>query len=134
MGMVAWTPWFALVLVGSALAAGLDAIGSVAGYGLIQRRARDAVRGRVFAAQSTAGLSANMVGFIVVGPLVEALGPQAVYGLGGIVSVVAALTFLIPNPKQRGCRGRDNENGLTGRSRTLTGDQDLDGGRRTRCT
>jgi predicted MFS family arabinose efflux permease len=94
--MIALTPLFALVLVGSALAAGLDAIGSVAGYGLIQRRTRDAVRGRVFAAQSAAGLSANMIGFIVVGPLVEALGPQAVYGVGGIVSVVAALTFVIP--------------------------------------
>lgn len=95
-GMIALTPWFALVLVGSALAAGLDAIGGVAGYGLIQRRTPDAVRGRVFAAQSTAGLSANMLGFVIVGPLVEALGPQAVYGLGGIVSLVATLAFVIP--------------------------------------
>ena len=95
-GMIALTPWFALVLVGSAIAAGLDSIGTVAGYGLIQRRTPDAVRGRVFAAQSAAGLSANMVGFVIVGPLIEALGPQAVYGLGGIVSLVATLTFLIP--------------------------------------
>ena len=95
-GMIALTPWFALVLVGSAIAAGLDAIGTVAGYGLIQRRTPDAVRGRVFAAQSAAGLSANMVGFVIVGPLVEVLGPQAVYGLGGIVSILAALAFVIP--------------------------------------
>lgn len=95
-GMIALTPWFTLVLVGSALAAALDAIGGVAGYGLIQRRTRDAVRGRVFAAQSTAGLSANMVGFVIVGPLVEGLGPQAVYGVGGIVSAVATLAFVIP--------------------------------------
>jgi MFS family permease len=95
-GMIALTPWFTLVLVGSAVAAGLDAIGGVAGYGLIQRRTADAVRGRVFAAQSTAGLSANMVGFVIVGPLVEALGPRAVYGLGGILSVMATLTFVIP--------------------------------------
>lgn len=42
-GMMALTPWFALVLVGSAIAAGLDSIGTVAGYGLIQRRTPDAV-------------------------------------------------------------------------------------------
>jgi MFS family permease len=95
-GMIALTPWFSLVLLGSAIAAGLDAIGTVAGYGLIQRRTPDAVRGRVFAAQSAAGLSANMVGFVIVGPLVESLGPQAVYGLGGIVSVFATLAFVIP--------------------------------------
>ena len=94
--MIALTPWFSLVLVGSAVAAGLDAIGGVAGYGVIQLHTVDAVRGRVFAAQSTAGLSANMLGFVIVGPLVEALGPQAVYGLGGIVSVVATLAFVIP--------------------------------------
>lgn len=54
-GMIALTPWFAWVLVGSAIAAGLDSIGTVAGYGLIQRRTPDAVRARVFAAQTTAG-------------------------------------------------------------------------------
>jgi MFS family permease len=80
-GMIAVTPWFGLVLIASALAAGADAIGEVAGYGIMQRRATDAVRGRVFAAQATAGLGANMVGFIIVGPLVDVLGPQLVYGL-----------------------------------------------------
>ena len=94
--MIALTPWFALVLVGSALAAGLSAIGDVAGYGMVQRRTRDAVRGRVFAAQASAGLGANMVGFVVVGPLVQALGAQAVYGMGAVISVIAALCFVIP--------------------------------------
>ena len=94
--IIALTPWFALVLVGSFLAAGLDAIGGVAGYGVIQCRTPDSVRGRVFAAQYTAGLGANMLGFIVVGPLVEALGPRVVYGMGGGLALFATLLFLVP--------------------------------------
>jgi predicted MFS family arabinose efflux permease len=94
--MIAATPWFVLVLVGSALAAGIDAVGNVAGYSLIQMRAEDAVRGRVFAAQTTAGLGANMIGFLLVGPLVEALGPQTVYACGGLLALVAAALFVIP--------------------------------------
>jgi MFS family permease len=96
---IAVTPWFALVLVASGLTAALDALSEVAGRSLVQRRAVDAVRGRVFAAQSSAGLGANMVGFVVVGPLVQAFGPRAVYGLGGAVALVATLTFLIPTSR-----------------------------------
>lgn len=98
-GMIALTPWFALVLVGSFIAAGVDALGTVAGYGVVQRRARDAVRGRVLAAQVTAGLGANMIGFLAVGPLVEALGPQTVYGLGAVLSVLATLVFVVPTAR-----------------------------------
>jgi hypothetical protein len=53
----------------------------------------------VFAAQTSAGLAANILGFIVVGPLVEALGPRAVYGLGAGVALVAVLTFVIPTSR-----------------------------------
>lgn len=93
---IALTPWFGLVLVGSFVAAGLDAVGSVAGYDMVQRRTPDVVRGRVFAAQATAGLSANMLGFIVVGPLVQTLGAQAVYGLGAVLALGAAFSFSLP--------------------------------------
>jgi MFS family permease len=93
---IALTPWFALVLLASAFTAAIDAIGEVAGTNIIQRRTADAVRGRVFAAQGSAGLAANMVGFVVVGPLVEALGPRAVYGLGAGVAMIAVLAFVIP--------------------------------------
>ena len=93
---IAITPWFALVLVASGLTAAIDAVGTVAGRTIIQRRSADAVRGRVFAAQSSAGLGANMVGFLVVGPLVQAFGPRAVYGLGAGVALIATVTFLAP--------------------------------------
>jgi MFS family permease len=104
--MIALTPWFALVLVGSALAAGLSSIGDVAGYGIVQRRSPDAVRGRVFAAQASAGLGANMMGFVVVGPLVQALGAQAVYGLGAAISVIATLCFVMPTAGRTSDVGR----------------------------
>jgi MFS family permease len=93
---IAITPWFALVLVASGLTAAIDAVGTVAGRTIIQRRTADVVRGRVFAAQSSAGLGANMVGFLVVGPLVQAFGPRAVYGLGAGVALIATVTFLAP--------------------------------------
>jgi MFS family permease len=96
---IAVTPWFALVLVASAFAAAVDAMSEVAGTNIIQRHATDAVRARVFAAQGTAGLTANMVGFVVVGPLVQALGPRAVYGLGAGVALIATLTFVIPTSR-----------------------------------
>jgi MFS family permease len=96
---IAVTPWFVLVLVASAFTAAIDAVGEVAGTNIIQRRTRDSVRGRVFAAQTSAGLAANMLGFVVVGPLVEALGPRAVYGLGAGVALVATLTFVIPTSR-----------------------------------
>ena len=74
-------------------------IAAVAGTNIIQRHATDAVRARVFAAQGTAGLTANMVGLVVVGPLVQALGPRAVYGLGAGVALIATLTFVIPTSR-----------------------------------
>src|SRR4051794_9153241 len=91
--IIAAAPWFALVLVVSAGAAAMDTIGTVAGYGLIQRRTSDDVRGRVFAAYSMAGMLANMLGFLLVGPFVEAFGPRAVYAVGGMLSLLAASVF-----------------------------------------
>jgi MFS family permease len=91
--IIAGAPWFSLVLVASAGAAAMDTIGTVAGYGLIQRRTSDDVRGRVFAAYSMAGMLANMLGFLLVGPFVEAFGPRAVYAAGGVLSLLAAGVF-----------------------------------------
>ena len=91
--IIAGAPWFAVVLVASAGAAAIDTIGSVAGYGLIQRRTADDVRGRVFAAYGMSGRLANMIGFVLVGPFVETFGPRAVYAAGGVLMLVAAGVF-----------------------------------------
>jgi Na+/melibiose symporter-like transporter len=79
----------------------MDALGGVAFYGIVQRRSQDAVRGRVFAALAMAGLMANTVGFVIVGPLVEWLGPKAVYALGGVVMVIATFSFWLPTSAGR---------------------------------
>lgn len=100
--VIAAAPWFALVLVASAGAAAMDSIGTVAGYGLIQRRTADSTRGRVFAAYSMSGMLANMLGFLLVGPFVEAFGPRAVYAAGGVLSLFAAAMFAYRRPRTVG--------------------------------
>lgn len=99
--MIAGAPFFALVLFASALAAGTHAFGTVAAYSIVQRRSADAVRGRVFAALNMAGLLANAVGFVLVGPLVEWLGAQFAYAMGGVVMVFATAAFWIPTAPGR---------------------------------
>jgi MFS family permease len=94
--VIAGAPWFALVLIASAAAAAMDTIGTVAGYGVIQRRTPDEVRGRVFAAYGMSGMLANMLGFVLVGPFVEAFGPRAVYAAGGLLMLLAVGVFVYP--------------------------------------
>lgn len=94
--VIAGAPLFAFVLAGSVFAAGTDAFGTVAAYGIVQRRSADAVRGRVFAALHMGGQLANAIGFVLVGPLVAWLGAQAGYAVGGVVMVIATAAFWIP--------------------------------------
>lgn len=92
-GLVSVAPWFALVLAGTLLASTSDAIGDVAAQGIIQRHTPDAVRGRVLAAVSGAGLLANAVGFVFAGFAMRALGPRGIYGVAGAAALVAALVL-----------------------------------------
>ena len=96
--MIAGAPVFVLVLIPSAFAAAMDTVGTVAGYNLIQRRTPDELRGRVFAAYSMTGMFANMIGFVLVGPFVQAFGPRAVYAAGGVLSLFAAGVFAYGRP------------------------------------
>jgi MFS family permease len=97
--LIAGAPLFVLVLIPSAVAAAMDTIGTVAGYSVIQRRTPDELRGRVFAAYAMTGMIANMIGFILVGPFVEAYGPRAVYLAGGVLSLLAAGVFVYRRPE-----------------------------------
>jgi MFS family permease len=92
--LTAVSPWFALALTGVGIAGLFDAIGSVAGYSIIQRRTPDEVRGRVFGSMSSLGLTANALAFIVAGFLVGALGPRAVYGIGAGAALVATIILV----------------------------------------
>ena len=104
---IALAPWWALVLAGMAVVATCDALGTVAGFAVIQRRSPDAVRGRVFGTFSTMGLLANAI----AGFLVEWIGARGIYVVGALVAA-AASPFLAPlsgpgRPRRPPSRRRD---------------------------
>lgn len=92
---VGFAPVFVLVLV-SLFAMGVsDGLAMVAETGIMQRRTPDALRSRVmagFEAVVSLGLAAA---YLMAGPVLRALGPQATYRLGGI-SAMAAAALLLP--------------------------------------
>jgi MFS family permease len=93
--VIAVSPWFALVVLGMAIVATCDGAGTVAGFAFVQRRAADQVRGRVFAAYSTAGMVANAIAFAIAGFIVDAIGPRGIFVLGAAVAAISA-PFLAP--------------------------------------
>lgn len=111
-GAIAVSPWFAPILVMS-LASGFgDAITMVAEQGIQQRRTPDAVRSRVVSAAEaiiTVAFAASLAG---AGPVLEALGPQSVYAIGGATALVGSAVLL---PVLRSDRRRSAE-----RSRELS--------------
>jgi predicted MFS family arabinose efflux permease len=93
--VIAVSPWFALVVVGMVIVSTCDGAGTVAGFAFVQRRAPDHVRGRVFAAYSTAGMVANAIAFAIAGFIVDAIGPRGIFLLGAAVAAACA-PFLAP--------------------------------------
>jgi len=91
---VGFAPVFVLVLV-SLFAMGVsDGLAMVAETGIMQRRTPDALRSRVmagFEAVVSLGLAAA---YLMAGPVLKALGPQATYRLGGLSALAAALLLL----------------------------------------
>ena len=83
------TLW-AIILVGA-----LGGIGSgiafAPWFSLVQRRAPDAVRGRVLAAGEAAEQVAFALGMLAAGPIVAAVGPQPAYVVPGLLLVAAGL-------------------------------------------
>jgi MFS family permease len=97
--IIAVTPWFGLVLVGSAVAAVLDSIGGTAGYVIYQRRSDDARRGRLFAAVHTLGLVANVLGFGAAGFIASQFGAQTVYAVGALLAVAGVIVLRWPTAR-----------------------------------
>ena len=88
----AWT--FPIVLVSLLVMGVSDGLTIVAEQGIMMRRSPDAVRSRV-----TAGFEALLsigiaVAYIFAGPALKLLGPQGVYGIGGISAGLAAIILL----------------------------------------
>jgi MFS family permease len=96
-GVAALAPWLWLALVAFVLG---GATMSVAGVGedvMLQRRVADAVRGRVYAAHIAAVQLSLAVPLLGAGALVDALGPQPVFGMaaGSVALGVAVLGSLL---------------------------------------
>jgi hypothetical protein len=66
---------------------------NVARQGVVQRRSPDAVRSRVFAAVEAIANVAFIASLALAGPLIEAIGPRAGYGIGGLIWILGALVL-----------------------------------------
>jgi predicted MFS family arabinose efflux permease len=105
-GAVAVSPWFAPILVMSFMSGFGDAISMVAEQGIQQRRTPDAVRSRVVSAAEAIITVAFALSLAAAGPVLEALGPQHVYAIGGATALVGSAVLL---PVLRGERRRSAE-------------------------
>jgi MFS family permease len=91
---IAVSPWFGLILVVALLSGVGDAIVLVAEQGIQQRRTPDAVRSRVIAASEGLTSIAFVLGFAAAGVVLQAVGPQNVYAIGGLTAAIGALVLL----------------------------------------
>jgi MFS family permease len=92
---VGFAPSFVPVLVCLLAMGTTDGLTMVAETGITQRRTPDAVRSRVMAAFEAVLSFGLAVAYLMAGPVLEALGPQATYRLGGVSALAAAL-LLVP--------------------------------------
>lgn len=102
-GAIAVSPWFVPILVMSLLSGFGDAVTMVAEQGIQQRRTPDAVRSRVVSAAEAIITVAFALSLVVAGPVLEALGPQNVYAIGGATALAGSAVLL---PVLRGERRR----------------------------
>jgi MFS family permease len=93
--IVGISPWFLLVLAAVLLSAIADSFSDVAGTSLIQLRTADAVRGRVMGALGATFMGANVVAFLLSGPLTTAVGAKGVYAAGGAAAAVACVVLVV---------------------------------------
>jgi MFS family permease len=94
-GIAIWlSPIFGLVLVFNVVWGVGDAVTVVAEQGIIQRRTPDRVRARVVAANEGLVHLGLMTGFLLASPVMDAIGPQATYAIGGFAALAAGALSL----------------------------------------
>jgi MFS family permease len=99
-------PAFALVLFALLVMGTSDGLTIVAENGIMQRRTPDAVRSRTMAAFEAIISLGLAVSYIVAGPMLDAVGPQGVYLIGGVAALAAAV-MLVPLQRLRPAREPD---------------------------
>jgi MFS family permease len=87
-------PTFSFVLASLLVMGMSDGISIVAEQGIMMRRSPDAVRSRVMAGFDALLSVGIAIAYVFAGPVLKALGPQGVYGIGGASAAVAALLLL----------------------------------------
>jgi MFS family permease len=98
---IALSPWFPPILALLVLCGAADAVIMIADRSIQQRRTPDAVRSRVVGASEAMIDIALSIGFVLGGPAVAALGPRAVYAIGGACGLLGAVVLV---PVLRGSR------------------------------
>lgn len=91
---VGLAPVFSLVLVFGLIMGTSDGVTIVAETGIMQRRTPDAVRSRVMAAFEAALSLGLAVAYVFAGPVLNLVGPQRVYLLGGVAATAATIVLL----------------------------------------
>lgn len=84
-------PAFVLVLFALLVMGTSDGLTIVAENGIMQRRTPDAVRSRTMAAFEAVISLGLAVSYIVAGPMLQAVGPQGTYLIGGVAALAAAV-------------------------------------------
>ena len=91
---VGFGPSFWVILVCLFLMGASDGLTMVADNGIMQRRTPDAVRSRTMAAFEAVISLGLAIAYLLAGPVIRAVGPQAAYRIGGAAALGAALTML----------------------------------------
>jgi MFS family permease len=91
---VGFAPLYPLVLVSLLVMGTCDGLTIVSENSIMQRRTPDAVRSRAMAAFEAVLSFGLVVAFLMAGPVLNAIGPQSVYRIGGLSAGLAALTLL----------------------------------------
>jgi len=91
---IAFAPSFGFVLVCLLVMGASDGISIVAEQGIMMRRSPDAVRSRVMAGFDALLSLGIAIAYVFAGPVLEAVGPKGVYGVGGVSAAIAAVLLL----------------------------------------
>src|SRR4030095_3903702 len=111
---IALSPWFPPILALLVLCGAADAVIMIADRSIQQRRTPDAVRSRVVGASEAMIDIAVSIGFVLGGRAVAALGPRAVYAIGGACGLVGAVVLVpVLRASRRGGRGGASRRGET---------------------
>lgn len=95
LAAIAFSPVFWPIIGALFISGFVDSIVSVTEHGITQKRTPDAVRSRVFAASEAMISIPFAMGFLIAGPLIQAVGPRAIYAIGGLGGGLAVL-FMLP--------------------------------------